>query len=195
MSCARFTTLCLLLLAAVANGADESRLRDAGSLGGIRLANSEEAGIRKVYIVQLKAPPAAAFDASLRPLANKLGVAHTRFDKTNPMIQEYAAQLALQQDSILARAGAGAELVYRYQYGLNGFAASMHPSQAHKIQNLPDVLQVWEDEVRPLTTNQSLEFLGLFDDEKGLRGKPGLSGDGIIIGVIDSGIAPEHPAV
>jgi subtilisin family serine protease len=195
MNAARVGACCLLLFAALAHGADESRLRDAGSLGGIRLLNSEDPNLRKVYIVQLKAPPAAAFDAGLRPLANKSGVARTRFDKTSPVIQEYAAELAIQQDKVLARAGAGAELVYRYQYGLNGFAASMNASQAHKLQNLPDVLQVWEDEIRPLTTNQSLEFLGLFDDEKGLRGKPGLDGDGIIIGVIDSGIAPEHPAV
>lgn len=195
MNAVRPMSLCLLLLAAVANGAAESELRNAGSLGGIRLANSEDPNVRKVYIVQLKAPPAAAFDAALRPLANKTGVARTRFDKTRPVIQEYATELLLQQDNVLARAGSGAELIYRYQYGLNGFAARMNASQAHKLESLPDVLRVWEDEVRPLATNQSLQFLGLFDDEKGLRGKPGLDGDGIIIGVIDSGIAPGHPAV
>ena len=38
-------------------------------------------------------------------------------------------------------------------------------------------------------------FLGLFDSEGGLRSTEGLDGDGIVIGVIDSGIAPEHPAL
>ena len=190
-----YLTLLCLLLASVASGEYESALRAAGSLGGIRLANSEDPSVRKVYIVQLKAPSAADFDASTRMQAGKTGMARTRFDKTRPLIQEYAAQLAAQQDKVFAEAGAGAELVYRYQYGLNGFAARLHPSQAHKLEHLPDVLQVWEDEVRPLVTNSSLEFLGLFDKEKGLRGAPGLDGDGIIIGVIDSGIAPEHPAL
>jgi subtilisin family serine protease len=195
MSALRLPALLLLLLSAVASGEYESKLRDAGSLGGIRLANSDEQNDRRVYIVQLKAPPAVDFAAKLRPVSSQPGAARPRFDKTSAAVQEYAAQLAAQQDAVIARAGAGTELLYRYQYGLNGFAARMHVAQAHKLENLPDVLQVWEDEIRPLATNYSLEFLDLFDDKVGLRGKPGLDGDGIVIGVIDSGIAPEHPAL
>jgi subtilisin family serine protease len=191
----RYLAIFLLLFTVTATGEYESKLREVGSKGGIRLAGSENPNTRKVYIVQLNAPSAADYSAKIRPLANKTGVARTRFDKSSPVIQEYAAQLAVQQDNALARAGAGTELLYRYQYGLNGFAARMHPSQAHKLENLPEVLQVWEDEIRPLTTNYSLDFLGLFDKETGLRGKPGLDGDGIVIGVIDSGISPEHPAL
>lgn len=195
MKTLRFCTLLALLLATAAFGEYESKLRDAGSLGGIRLADGEDPNVRKVYIVQLKAPSAADFNAKRRPFANKTGIARTTFDKTSPAIQEYTAQLAAQQDKTLARAGAGTELIYRYQYSLNGFAALMHPSQAHKLESLPEVLHVWEDEIRPLTTNHSLKFLDLFDNQNGLRGKAGLKGDGIVIGVIDSGIAPEHPAL
>ena len=60
---------------------------------------------------------------------------------------------------------------------------------------MPEVLRVWEDEVRPLATNHSATFLDLFNANNGLRGPAGLNGDGIVIGVIDSGIAPEHPAI
>ena len=190
-----FVLVLSLLLCAAAPAEYESRLRDAGSLGGIRLAGSEDEQVRKVYIVQLKTPSAAEFHAKQRPLASKTGFTREALNKNDPVIQSYAAQLAQQQDETLARAGAGTQLVHRYQYGLNGFAAVMHPSQAHKLENLPEVLQVWEDEVRPLATNHSLEFLELFDNEKGLRGMPGLNGDGIVIGVIDSGVSPEHPAL
>ncbi len=176
----------------------ETGLRDAGSLGGIRLAGSDDPNLRKVYIVQLRTPSAADFHAVRFGQATKTGAPNqprVRFDKASSAIQGYAARLAAEQDKVLARAGAGSELIYRYQYGLNGFAARMHPSQAHKLENLPDVLRVWEDEIRPLATNYSLDFLGLFDPENGLRGAPGLDGDGVVIGVIDSGIAPEHPAL
>jgi subtilisin family serine protease len=176
----------------------ETDLRDAGSLGAIRLAGSEDPNQRKVYIVQLKAPSAADFHALRLGPTLKLsatGQPRVHLDKASPAIQSYTAQLADKQDKVLARAGAGTELIYRYQYGLNGFAARMHPSQAHKLENLPDVLRVWEDEIRPLATNFSLDFLGLFDPEKGLRGAPGLDGDGLVIGFIDSGIAPEHPSL
>ena len=195
MKLTRLLSLVLLLLAVTAGAEYETRLRDAGSLGGIRLAGSDDPTVRKVYIVQLKAPSAADYYGSLRTFASKPGVARSRFDNSSPIIQEYAARLATEQDKTLARAGAGVELLYRYQFGLNGFAARMHPSQAHKLENLPEVLHVWEDEIRPLATTDSLEFLGLFDNEDGLRGKPGLDGDGIVIAIIDSGIAPEHPAL
>ena len=176
----------------------ETDLRDAGSLGAIRLAGSEDPNQRKVYIVQLKAPSAADFHALRLGPTLKLsatGQPRVHLDKASPAIQSYTARLADKQDKVLARAGAGTELIYRYQYGLNGFAARMHPSQAHKLENLPDVLRVWEDEIRPLATNFSLDFLGLFDPEKGLRGAPGLDGDGLVIGFIDSGVAPEHPSL
>ena len=176
----------------------ETDLRDAGSLGAIRLAGSEDPNQRKVYIVQLKAPSAADFHALRLGPTLKLsatGQPRVHLDKASPAIQSYTARLADKQDKVLARAGAGTELIYRYQYGLNGFAARMHPSQAHKLENQPDVLRVWEDEIRPLATNFSLDFLGLFDPEKGLRGAPGLDGDGLVIGFIDSGVAPEHPSL
>ncbi len=194
MNLLRLATL-LLLLAGTASADVTSELRNAGSLGAIRLAGSEEPATRKVYIVQLSEPSAAEFDAKTRPLASKTGASRTRFNKSSPGVQAYAARLAADQDKALQKAGPDAELIYRYQYGLNGFAARMHPSQAHKLAALPEVLQVWEDEIRPLTTDRSVAFLGLFEPKTGLRGTPGLDGDGIVIAMIDSGIAPEHPAL
>jgi subtilisin family serine protease len=198
MKLIRYLLPITVLLSVGAFAQFETGLRDAGSLGGIRLTGSDDPNLRKVYIVQLTTPSAADFHATRFGQVAKTGTPtqpRVRFDKASSAIQGYTAGLAAEQDRVLARAGAGTELIYRYKYGLNGFAARMHPSQAHKLENLPDVLRVWEDEIRPLATNYSLDFLGLFDPERGLRGAPGLDGDGVIIGVIDSGIAPEHPAL
>ncbi len=190
--------IALLLTAAASPAAEHaSALRDAGSLGGIRLAGSEDPRSHKVYIVQLTAPSIAHHHARKISAASKLttATAAPRFDSTRPDIQAYGAELAAQQDRILSRAGPNVEVVYRYRYALNGFAARMHPATAHKISVMPEVAYVWEDEVRPLATNFSLDFLDLFDGEKGLRGGAGLDGEGIVIGFIDSGVAPEHPAL
>jgi len=195
------SSLLLLLSVLVFTSAaadDESRLRDAGSLGAIRLAGTDDPNVSKVYIVQLRTPSAADYHASAISAVSKgrpAAVRKARFDSSSAVIQSYAARLVEEQNKVLAHAGSSAELIYRYQYGLNGFAARMHPSQAHKLENLADVLHVWEDEVRPLATTHSLDFLGLFDDVTGLRGAPGLDGEGVVIGMIDSGIYPEHPAL
>jgi subtilisin family serine protease len=198
MNATRYLLLLTVLLSGLAGAEYESALRDAGSLGAIRLAGTEDPAVSKVYIVQLKRPSAAEYHASVVAGAAKtgpLGLGRPRLDKANPLIESYTAQLKAEQDRVLAKAGPEASLVYRYQYGLNGFAASMHPSQAHKLENLPEVLRVWEDEIRPLATRYSLDFLDLFDADQGLRAAESLDGDGIVIGFIDSGIHPEHPAL
>ena len=189
--------LLAFLLPAAAAAQYESDLRDAGSLGAIRLAGSEDQSVRKVYIVQLAMPSAAQYHAAQLQAAQP-GAAtapRVRLDKSSAAIQSYTARLQEAQDRVIARAGADSELIYRYRFGLNGFAAKMHPAQAHKLASLPEVLHVWEDEIRPLATNYSLDFLDLFNRSEGLRGGAGLTGEDIVIGVIDSGIAPEHPAL
>ena len=66
-------TAVLLLVAAAANAEVESSLQHAGSLGGIRLAGSDEPAAQKVYIVQLKEPSAAGYAAKATPRAFKAG--------------------------------------------------------------------------------------------------------------------------
>lgn len=191
-----------LLLAATGASADfESPLRDAGPAYGIRLAGTDEnGGLPRVYIVQLKGASAAEDYAARAPkLAAKLqasgGSAPQTFSKRIAGVESYAQKLVEQQDRVLARIGSGPAKIYNYRYSLNGFAARMTPAEAHKLAQQPEVLHVWEDEIRPLATSHSGKFLGLFDEGTGLRGAPGLDGEGIVIGVIDSGIAPEHPAL
>jgi subtilisin family serine protease len=187
----------LLLISAGAVAQTESSLRDAGAVP-VRLAGSEDPTTTRVYIVQLRGPSTAEHHAKLskaiaRPVPVDKGRA--RLDKTSPVLKAYASQLADEQDAVLSKAGPGARKIYSYRFGLNGFAARMSTAQAQKLENLPEVLNVWEDEIRPMATRHSPTFLGLFDNDVGLRSAQGLDGDGVIIGFIDSGIAPEHPAL
>jgi len=186
-----------LLLASSASLADaESRLRSFAPVGGLQLADAEVAEQRKTYIVQLRAPSTAEHVAKQRSLFPKLAASSERgFDKDSGVVQAYTAQLRAQQERVQARAGGNMQKTHTYLYGLNGFAARMTAVDAQKLKHLPEVKAVWEDEVRPLATHFSPEFLELFDDEDGLRGAEGLSGEGVVIGVIDSGIYPEHPAL
>lgn len=189
-----FLSCSLLLISVGAYAGDDSALRGAE---GVRLGASEDAATSKIYIVQLRSPSAADYHATnlkpfATPTAQKSGA---RIEKNSAAIQAYTDKLDDEQRQVLSKAGPGTELVYSYKFGLNGFAARMGPLQAQKLRDLDDVLNVWEDEVRPLVTTDSRTFLGLFDNPGGLRSEHALDGEGIIIGVIDSGIAPEHPAL
>ncbi|HEX2139040.1 MAG TPA: S8 family serine peptidase [Woeseiaceae bacterium] len=184
MTWLRLTMLCGFALAGAARAEVEAPFDDGGT--------------SKVYIVQLKAPAAVEYHASQAAAgAAKIGggAAPAAFDKNAAGVRSYANRLVDQHDSVLTRLGPDPRKLYSYRYSLNGFAARMTQAEAAKLGQMPEVLHVWEDEVRPLATSFSADFLGLFEPEVGLRGATGLTGEDIVIGIIDSGIIPEHPAL
>ena len=199
-----FFALVALLAAAPSAAQDESRLQQRSTTYGLALPGTGPSSSQlKTYIVQLREPSAVEHHAALlgpgasgsRAAGNGVALRSiVPFNRDSAEMQNYTRGLAAKQDEALARVG-GSEMIHRYRYSLNGFAARMTDIQAEKMSHLPEVLQVWEDEIRPLTTNFSAEFLGLFDNDGGLRGAEGLSGEDIVIGVIDSGIALNHPSL
>jgi subtilisin family serine protease len=195
----RLIVVCSLLLAAVsAHAQQQPAIQDAGNL---RLTGAEDPATSKTFIVQLASPSAAEHHAlKSRPPSAAASApddsgSFPRFEKDSAAIQAYTSRLEEEQQQALSQAGGGTQLIYSYKYSLNGFAARMSIAQAQKLQGLPNVLNVWEDEVRPLATNHSAIFLDLFDIDNGLRSKQALDGEDVVIGFIDSGIAPEHPAL
>ncbi|MGI9342570.1 MAG: S8 family serine peptidase [Gammaproteobacteria bacterium] len=177
------TLLCALAAPLVAGAA-------APALDGDDLATLEE----RVYIVQLPEP--AALNYTGRPG----GVAATRprdgerFDARAGNVRAYSRELTDTHDAMLQSIGAYDRKLYSYRYTFNGFAARLTPIQAQKLRSRKDVLRVWEDAVRYLYTNDSPTFLGLFDAGSGLITNRELRGEDVVIGVIDSGITPEHPS-
>ena len=188
-------TIVCLLLATSLSAQQASVLRDGGAPYGLRLAGDQDPQSRKVYIVQLATPPATAVSLAGAVSKSRAPGARPRIDMKSSAVQSYVSRLGQEQDKLLARAAPAADKIYSYRYSLNGFAARLTAAEANKLANLPEVLEVWEDEIRPLATNFSPEFLGLFDNDGGLRGAEGLDGEGIVIGFIDSGVYPEHPAL
>ncbi|MBL8199208.1 MAG: S8 family serine peptidase [Chromatiales bacterium] len=146
-------------------------------------------GDQRVYIVQLAAPPAVA-EPRLRKEHRK--GRRARLETRSPAVERYAERLVAQHDATLARVGVRDAKLYSYRYALNGFSARMTPAQAHKLRAQKGVLKVWEDRKQQVKTNDSPGFLGLTAREGGLWKDRGLRGEGVVIGVIDSGIAPGH---
>ena len=193
---ARIPALTMLLLSAAALAGESSlKLIEAGPIG---LVGGEDVAETRVYIVQLEQPSTAEHYAKLAKAgahALVIDKQRSRLDKTSPQLESYRSQLVEQQQEVLSKAGSGVQKIYSYQYGLNGFAARMSPAQADKLENLPEVLNVWEDEIRPMSLRFTPSFLDLFNTESGLRNARELDGEGVIIGIIDSGVSPEHPSL
>ncbi|EEC76686.1 hypothetical protein OsI_14683 [Oryza sativa Indica Group] len=85
-------------------------------------------------------------------------------------------------------------MIYSYKHGFSGFSAMLTESQAQEIVELPEVHSIRPSILHPLHTTRSQDFLGLdYTQSAGLLHDTNY-GDGIIIGIIDSGIWPESPS-
>ncbi|KAJ3705654.1 hypothetical protein LUZ61_009359 [Rhynchospora tenuis] len=84
------------------------------------------------------------------------------------------------------------QLIYSYCEAFSGFAARLTEEELDFIKKKDGYISVYPDRYIPLATTHSPDFLGLHTGG-GLWAESNL-GEGIIIGMIDTGILPTHPS-
>ncbi|PON61127.1 Subtilase [Trema orientale] len=82
-------------------------------------------------------------------------------------------------------------MVYSYRHGFSGFAAKLTESQAQKIAELPGVVRVMPNSLHRLQTTRSWDYLSLSPQTPSNLLHKSNNGDGVIIGIFDTGIWPE----
>jgi subtilisin family serine protease len=158
-------------------------------------ATKSDHGANGVYIVEMLEKPAVAYDGGVAGYPATQPKNGQKIDPTDSAVVKYVGYLNSRHDAALNDAGGGNKL-YDYDYTFNGFAAKLTDAQAAKMAGLPGVLAVSADELQTMDTSSTPAFLGL-SDPGGLwdqLGGVGAAGDGIIIGMVDSGIWPESPS-
>ncbi len=157
-------------------------------------ANAAAHGPKSSYIVVMKADPLVK---SVAP--KQLGSAAAKSRRS---------ELRSQHGEVLAKAGVPAQAkVGDYTNALNGFVASVTERQAADIAKQSDVALVLKDEMRQIQqdnagndryaslrvgSNGLTDFLGLTGSRDAWG--QGITGEGVTVGVIDTGIWPEHPS-
>jgi subtilisin family serine protease len=162
------------------------------ALGIAAAAASTAADRAKTYIVQMKSAPLATYEGGEAGLAATKAAPGAKFSRQSPAAQKYAAHLRTQQDQALASVGGGTK-VYSYDVVFNGFAAELSTAQAEALRARSDVLNVWEDERQKPQTNSTPFFLHVAN-----FGDPwsrGFVGEDVVVGIVDSGIQPDHPSL
>ncbi|KAK9151588.1 hypothetical protein Syun_009897 [Stephania yunnanensis] len=84
--------------------------------------------------------------------------------------------------------------LYSFKHIANGFALHTTPSQAKKLVSTPGVKLVEKDKGVKLMTTYTPEFLGLPTGAWAQEGGDRNAGEGIVIGMVDTGIDPKHPS-
>jgi hypothetical protein len=145
-----------------------------------------------VYIVQMAQAPVVAYEGGISGYKATKPAKGQKIDPNNPNVILYAGYLDSRHNEALAAVGGGRKL-YDYRYTFNGFAAQLSAAQAEAMKKVAGVESVSKDEIHHMDTSTTPAFLGL-TDPGGLwdqLGGVGRAGEGIIIGMVDSGIWPE----
>src|SRR5512143_1323950 len=135
--------------------------------------------------------PAVSYRGGIPGYAATKPAKGKHIDPDSAKVVKYVVYLDSRHAEVLAKVGG--EKLYDYHYSFNGFAAKLNPGQAAKLNAQPGVVKVSADELVYQDTSSTPAFLGL-TASGGLWEQLGgyqKAGDGIIIGVIDSGIWPE----
>ncbi|MBF4625479.1 S8 family serine peptidase [Clavibacter sp. VKM Ac-2872] len=179
---------CALAFALVAAGTTTATAEDAP------IATIPVAATDGSYLVTLRDQPAASYDGTLDGLAPTRVDSGARLDAQSDAVQRYSDHLTRLQDS--AASAAGVTPTNRYSLTVNGFSAKLTAEQVQALGHDRDVLSVEPDEtLHPMSTPDS-RFIGL-EGDGGLWSKVGgadEAGKGTVIGVIDTGIAPDSPS-
>ena len=156
-------------------------------------AGQPASGRLQSYVVLMSDMPLVAYDGSLQGFDATAPTAGAKLNVANAAARSYDSYLRASHERALRGAGLqGSDMLNQYTVALNGFSLLMTKEQAAEMARQPGVLRVNRDVWRTKMTDASPGFLGL--DGEGEAWAMGYTGEDVVVGVIDSGIWPEHPS-
>ncbi|KAL4586275.1 hypothetical protein LXL04_010911 [Taraxacum kok-saghyz] len=172
----------------------------------IKCQENTDTSFAGVYIVTLKQAPTSFHSyrpsrakKTTRPLgfpASTSGGANTLENPSNITSKRhhYGSRISRDHDSLLRRVLKGQKYLklYSYHYLINGFAVLVTPQQAQKLSGRKEVANVVPDYSIRTATTHTPQFLGLPQGAWLQEGGYETAGEGIVIGLIDTGIDPTH---
>ncbi|KAJ9563633.1 hypothetical protein OSB04_008793 [Centaurea solstitialis] len=175
-------------------------------IGGIGCQEDTDTSSATVFMVTLKQPPSAFHNSrphkkpshshpfGYYPSGEANTLENPSFGNITRKGHHFGSRIARVHDSLLRRVLKGEKYLklYSYHYLINGFAVLVTPQQAQKLSGRREVANVVPDfSVRTATTHTP-QFLGLPQGAWLQEGGYETAGEGIVIGLIDTGIDPTH---
>ncbi len=164
----------------------------------LSVAKSAAPGKNVSVVVKLKDESLATYGGGIAGLpATSPRVTHAKqLDIRSNASQAYLKHLADVQNNFQAKVQKlfpQAKVTQRFDVVLNALAMVVQSEQVATLAALPEVEAVYPDELLHLDTDNSPAFIGAPTVWNQLGGQES-AGDGVIVGVLDTGIWPEHPS-
>ncbi|QYJ78193.1 S8 family serine peptidase [Shewanella acanthi] len=164
----------------------------------------------QVYIVRLNQKPLAQLSAALLSTDNssaKLAKTSKLFVAGQPAssaVQSYRSQLLSSQKQVIAdiQSTVGARQVrQQFTNAVNGFSMTMTQEEAQRVSQLANVSSVRRSKTYELLSDAGPELIqadkiwtGVAAADTVAYNGDGMKGEGIIVGIIDTGINSDHPS-
>ncbi len=149
-----------------------------------------------IYIVQLRDQPLASYRGGIANLTpTSPAVTGASLDVASSAAQAYLGYLTAQQQSTLAAIeatlGRPVPVKFTYQVAFNGFALELTPREAATVARLDGIRLVQRDFLDQPQTDYGPAWIGA---PAVWGGAPGARGEGIVAGIIDTGINFTSPS-
>lgn len=151
-----------------------------------------------VYIVHLEDAPIALYEGNIKQY---LGTkpSNEKLQMSSTEVIEYSDYLENKQQQFLSQVRqkvANVKPISRYKVAVNGMALQVSQSKAQAISKLPGVLTVVKERIYTLDTDTGPSLIGAPRVWSGEAQDTGIGnyGEGIVIGIIDTGINTDHPS-
>ncbi|MEJ8568541.1 S8 family serine peptidase [Elongatibacter sediminis] len=174
----------------------------------VHAAGERVEGLQR-YVVEFQDAPLAAYDGGVLMLPDAAG--SERLEATSPTVtgmgklnvrsprsQAYLRYLddthgafRLEAAQLLGRT---VDPVHVYRNALNGMVLDLTPAEAAELSGSPMVRSIAADTRHRLETDAGPEWMGAGSLWNGTAGFPASEGEGVVVGVIDSGINWDHPS-
>jgi subtilisin family serine protease len=149
-------------------------------------------------IVKLKDAPLATYTGGVPGLAptSPQVTGAEKVDVQSPASKQYLAYVDAQQAAFANTALAtvpSAKITHKFNIVLGGISMLVPEDQVAALNSLPGVAAVYPDTLQHLDTDRTPAFIGATSVWTQLGGQES-AGENVIVGVLDTGIWPEHPS-
>jgi subtilisin family serine protease len=168
------------------------------AIPGAVSAKPLRAEVSGLYLVQLAGDPLASYAGGVAGIPATKPAAGEKLNTKTWNYAAYRKHLQTQRSDALRRAGIDEEKkVVDYGVTFNGFAAALTTADLAKLDQTDGVMRIFKNRVHNGRTSNTPNFLGLSGDGGTWAqqfGGQANAGEGMIVGVIDSGYWPENPS-
>lgn len=195
---ARCFLIPMLFAAAVQVASSSAAAEAVGVTVRARPDDEQEEEKPSIYLVSVHGEPPLLAAAAVGRNATWY---HRAQKRRAAMLHDRLLQRAMDDDDDGA-GGSGScwcRKLYSFHHSVNGFAVHATASLAERLRAAPEVAAVEEDVGTRLMTTYTPRLLGLLDGVWRRRrhrdsGKGDDDGEGVVVGVVDSGVDPAHPS-